>query len=136
MLQIRLELSTRDLQHCIIPPPYTALIITLTSHAFIAALLEHIASEMSAALKRKMFGVSDGGELVDTGHNRKHRSPHRLPVTSRLAYASIKILSFMLSSTIPTSTMSQNVIGNTIGEFLILSPGFRTNSFCLRTCWR
>jgi len=28
-----------------------------------ATLLEYIASEMSAALKRKMFGVSDGGEL-------------------------------------------------------------------------
>ena len=63
MLHMRLELSTRDLQHYIIQPPYTTLTITLTRHAYIATLLGHIASEMSAALKRKMFGVSDGREL-------------------------------------------------------------------------
>ena len=63
MLDMRLELSTGQIQHYIIQPPSTTLTITLTRHALIATLLEYIASERSAALKRKMFGVSDGGEL-------------------------------------------------------------------------
>ena len=67
MLHLRLELLTRHLQHYIIQPPSTTQTITLTRHALIATLLEYIASERSAALKRKMFGVSDGGEL---GHFR------------------------------------------------------------------
>jgi hypothetical protein len=35
----------------------------LTRHTVIATLMEYIVSERSAALKRKMFGMSDGGEL-------------------------------------------------------------------------
>ena len=58
-----LELSTRHIQYYIIQRPSTALTVTLTGHALMATLLEYIASERSAALKRKMFGVSDGGEL-------------------------------------------------------------------------
>ena len=34
-----------------------------TRHAISATLIKYVASERSAALKRKMFGVSDGGEL-------------------------------------------------------------------------
>ena len=60
MLHMRLKLSTLHLQHYIIQPPSTTLTITLTRHALIATLLEYIASERSAALKMKMFGVSDG----------------------------------------------------------------------------
>ena len=63
MLDMRLELSTGQIQHYIIQPPSTTLTITLTRHALMATLLEYTASERSAALKRKMFGVSDGGEL-------------------------------------------------------------------------
>ena len=58
-----LELSTQHIQYYIIQRPSTALTVTLTGHALMATLLEYIASERSAALKRKMFGVSDGGEL-------------------------------------------------------------------------
>ena len=35
----------------------------LTRHTVIATLMEYIVSERSAALKRKMFGMSDGGDL-------------------------------------------------------------------------
>jgi len=38
-------------------------ITRLTRHTVIATLIEYIASERSTALKRKMFGVSDWGEL-------------------------------------------------------------------------
>ena len=74
MLHLRLELLTRHLQHYIIQPPSTTLTITLTRHAPIATLLEYIASKRSAALKRKMFGVSDGGEL---GHLTLPSSVHK-----------------------------------------------------------
>ena len=76
MLHMRLELSSRRLQHYIIQPPCTTLTTTLTRHLFVATLLEYIASEMSAALKRKMFGMSEGGEL---GHLRMCRG---WPVTT------------------------------------------------------
>ena len=62
-----LELSTRHIQYYIIQRPSTTLTITLTGHTLMATLLEYIASERSAALKRKMFGVSDGGELGHFG---------------------------------------------------------------------